>query len=54
MHSVCMSAKQKSLHGRGLSIKYRGIFVYSFDVYRATLPFLFINYAPEQWNVDVQ
>ena len=54
MHSVYMSAKQESLHGRGPCIINLGIFVYSYDVYRATLPFLFINYAPEQWNVDLQ
>ena len=40
-----MSAKQKIVHGRGLSNLNLGIFVCSFDVCRASKPVHSINYA---------
>ena len=40
-----MSAKQKTVHGRGLSNLNLGIFVCSFDVCRASKPFPSINYG---------
>ena len=39
-----MSAKQKIVHGSGLSNLNLGIFVYSFDVCRHSKPFPSINY----------
>ena len=39
-----MSAKQKIVHGRGLSNLNLGIFVFSFDVCRASKPVPSINY----------
>ena len=40
-----MSAKQKIVHGRGLSNLILGIFVCPFDVCRASKPFPSINFA---------
>ena len=40
-----MNAKQKIVHGRGPLNINLGIFVCSFDVYRASQPFPSINYG---------
>ena len=43
-----MSAKQKIVHGRGLSNLNLGLFVFSFDVCRASKPVSSINYEQGQ------
>ena len=47
-----MSAKQKILHGRGLSNQNLGIFVCSFDVCRASKPVPSINYGSNDYLVS--
>ena len=42
---LCISAKQKILHGHGPSEVNVGIFARSFDVFRASLLFCFVNYG---------
>ena len=48
---MCMNAKQKIVHGRGLSNLNLGIFVCSFDVCRASKLFPSINYDMEDGKI---